>query len=389
MFTPSLLAELKSEAGFLHELAEQNLEAANTLTLLTRLRKKYSAPFAAAALETARLRKKAVAKFRHADEMFFTAEALQQATTETLATHHAQLLQNWSSVADLGCSIGGDAIALGQLAFVLGLDLDVTRLWMARHNAAVYGANTAFVQGDLTAPLPLQHIECFFFDPARRMGEKRLFSVEDYQPPLSILYGWDFRAGLVKLSPGVDLEELQPFPVGVEFVSEGGELKEALLHVGELAFSGRRATRLPEGETLDPEGYDPPPVIQAPLRYLYEPDPAVIRSGLFGEMLARLDLEAYRLDETIAYLTGDTDIESPWLRAWKIHDWMPFNLKRLKKRLVEKRVGQVTVKKRGSPLTPEGLQKMLGLKGGDHHAVLILTQVAKQHSVLISYDVPN
>jgi len=46
----------------------------------------------------------------------------------------------------------------------------------------------------------------------------------------------------------------------------------------------------------------------------------------------------------------------------------------------------VTVKKRGSPVTPEELQKMLKLKKGDHHAVVILTRLKGHHVALISFE---
>lgn len=386
MFTPELLTALKSEAGLLESLARSDLGDSHTLKHLTRLRKQYPAPLAAAALETARLRQKAAQKFQHAAEMFFTNDALQQATSPRIASYHADLLKPWGRIADLGCGIGGDSLSLGHHAEVIGLDYDLARLWMARHNAAVYAADATFIQADLTNPLPLKHIPAFFFDPARRREGQRIFSVEDYQPPLSVINGWSFTAGLVKLSPGVQLAELRDFAGGVEFISEDGTLKEALLHTGELAFSGRRATLINIGETLRPAGLDSPPVVDAPRRYLYEPDPAVIRAGLFGELLAHVNLQAYRIDETIAYLTGDTHPETAWLRAWEITDWMPFNLKKLKQYLVAAGVGHVTVKKRGSPLMPEELIKLLGLKGGGRHAVLTLTQIRGQHSVLMSLD---
>jgi hypothetical protein len=175
----------------------------------------------------------------------------------------------------------------------------------------------------------------------------------------------------------------------LEFISEGGDLKEALLCLGAGAFKGCRATRLPEGETLTDLALPAPSLAPAPLQYLYEPDPAVIRAGLFGEMLAHIDLTAYRLDETIAYLTGDSLPASPWVRTWRIDAWMPFHLKRLRAFLQAQGVGQVTVKKRGSPLSPEALQKALALKKGGGHAVVILTRLAGQPIVLITLDTPT
>jgi THUMP domain-containing protein len=95
--------------------------------------------------------------------------------------------------------------------------------------------------------------------------------------------------------------------------------------------------------------------------------------------------DAHLLDDTIAYFTTDVQPVSPWLRAWQILDWMPFNLKRLRDYLGERHVGRVTVKKRGSPITPETLIPQLKLKGGESR-VLVLTRCRRQPIVLVCAD---
>src|SRR5699024_2397964 len=74
------------------------------------------------ALPISRLRSRARAKFgEFADSMLFTPDGLEQATRLPVAALHAQRFRRAgiSSVADLGCGIGGDAMALA------GLGLDV------------------------------------------------------------------------------------------------------------------------------------------------------------------------------------------------------------------------------------------------------------------------
>jgi SAM-dependent methyltransferase len=375
---PALLANPDALAA----LADADLRPANTLSLLTHLRKTHEPSLAAALLETARLRQRAERKFSRAAEMFFTDEALQQASGEIIAQHHAQILRPFEPVVDLGCGIGGDLIMMQGHA--IGIDLDPLRLTMARHNTAIYGKTVDFIRADIAQKLPLKSVEAAYCDPARRIDGRRVFSVHQMLPSLDSVLQHEASALLVKLSPGVDLRELDGYPGGVEFVSVHGDLKEALFHSGELAFEGFRATRLPEGETLHSRGCDAPPVVDAPRRFVYEPDPAVIRSGLFGELIEFLGLDAFRLDPDIAYLTGDAQIASHWLRAWEVHGWMPFHLKKLRVELARLDVGRVTVKKRGSPITPEELQAKLRLKKGSREAVIFLTQVQGVHSALIS-----
>jgi hypothetical protein len=117
-----------------------------------------------------------------------------------------------------------------------------------------------------------------------------------------------------------------------------------------------------------------------------EPDPAILRAGLVQDAAEKFN--GFMLDETIAYFTTDRKPDSPWVRAWQILDWMPFNLKKLRAYLRERNVGNVTVKKRGSPLTPETLIPQLKLKG-DESRTLVLTRLQGQPIVMICENMPG
>ena len=390
---PEELRFLFTPAGqsALAELAAAPPTPDNHMTVATRWRERLGPERAQAALETALLRQRAAHKFARAAEMYFTRDGLEQATTEPVAAHRAARFAaaGARTVADLGCGIGGDALALAAAGVaVAGVDRDLVRLMMAAANAAVYGVADRFlpIQADLRQLPPLP-AEAFFFDPARRSGggpqgapSRRLHTVADYQPPLSLIDAWRpvVPRGAVKVSPGVDYAEL---PVGVEaeFVSLAGDMKEAVLWYGELRTAARRATLLPGGHTLSGEADEVAP-IAPPRATLYEPDGAVIRAHLVGLLAAQLD--AALLDPQIAYLTTDTPRPTPFARTFAIDDAFPFQLKRLRAYLRERGVGRVTIKKRGSPLEPDALRQALRLRG-DNEAVLFLTQVRGRHTVLI------
>ena len=122
--------------------------------------------------------------------------------------------------------------------------------------------------------------------------------------------------------------------------------------------------------------------LSEPGGYLYEPDGAVIRAGLvtvLGELLG-----AAQLDPDIAYLTAEEDIPNPFSRVWKVEDWFPFNVKRMREYLRVRGVGTVTVKKRGSPLQPEELIRMLRLRGDDQR-VVFLTHLEGAPITIICY----
>ena len=98
-------------------------------------------------------------------------------------------------------------------------------------------------------------------------------------------------------------------------------------------------------------------------------------------------LNGTMLDPTIAYLCTDTLPQTPWVRTWRVHDWMPFNLKKLRAHLREYNIGRVTVKKRGFPMTPEELQSALKLKG-KAACTLVCTRYNGDPVVLICDEMP-
>ena len=275
----------------------------------------------------------------------------------------------------------------------VGVDYDPLKLQMAAANARATGVDdrTAFVLADLESPLPLAigPNVALFFDPGRRVGERRARSVNQYQPPLDVIRKWLPRwpALGVKLSPAVRMDELTDYDAEVEFISLNGELKEAVLWFGPLRGRGeqRRATVLPGGHTMtgtpDLVGESSLPVrLSDPLGWLYEPDPAVIRAGLVRTLGA--ELNAAQLDPAIAFLTSDTRVETPFARAWPIEDWVPFHLKRLRAYLRERGIGRVTVKKRGSPLDSERLAHDVRGDGAGHR-LLVLTQLDGKPIVIV------
>lgn len=363
---------------------------ATLLAALTRLRRAGPPELAAAALEQALLRRKAAdsGKFPAADaaRMYFTREALEQATGEAIARRRARRYAPFGTVADLTCGIGGDALALARDHAVLAIDRDRLRLALLRENARACGVadRVAPVLADLT-DLPPPRADALFCDPARRdAAGRRAFSVHDYAPPLPRIAAW--RATVpalgVKVSPGIDYAELPaPEEAEVEFIAERGELKEAALWYGPLRTTARRATLLPSGATLTTDDAPREPVASGPpARVLYEPDPAVIRAHLVEALAARLG--ATKLDPAIAYLTAEAAQPTPFARAYAIEEALPFNLKRLTARLRALDTGIVTVKKRGSPLDPDDLAKRL--RGtGTRPLTVVLTRVLGRPYALI------
>ena len=383
---------LRTDEGqrLLAAITSRGLTEANTLALATELRQHSPAPLVAAAMTQVRLRARARTKFgADADRMYFTQAGLEQATSGLVAAHHAARYGAATRIADLCCGIGGDLRALAAGHEVVAFDRDpLTAAITAANVEALDLADRVSVLCEDVTMCDLMGYDAAFLDPSRRTTERRVFNVADYQPP------WSFIGDLVrrvrnvgvKVAPGIP-HALVPPEAEAEWVSLDGDVKEAALWFGALrdGATPRRATLLPSGATLIASEMAPPPVAP-PRRYLYEPDGAVIRAHLVAEVAALLN--GALLDPTIAYVTSDTLVATPFARPYRIDAVMPFNLKHLRVALRERGIGHVVIKKRGSPLTPEALQRDLRLEG-DAWCVLILTKVAGTHTVLIAQTVEN
>jgi SAM-dependent methyltransferase len=389
---------LRSPVGqsILAELAERPLTEQDTLPELERLRRTLTPAQAAAALDLAILRRRAASKFPAAARLYFTREALEQASAAPVAAQRATRLAAYGHVADLGCSIGGDALALATAGVqVTAVDRDPLRLALCRANAEALAldARITTLQRDLLVEAP-PGADALFCDPGRRAGGRRRFSGAAYEPPLAHVLSWRDRtpALALKLAPGVDPAEL-PLDAELEFVSLDGELKEAALWCGPLATTARRATLLQSDHpgqitthtmTRDDPATEPPAACLPPAAFFYEPDPAIIRAGLVREL--GLVLGAAQLDAQIAYLTAPSLVASPFARAWPVLEWLPFSLKGLRTRLRALDAGIVTVKKRGSPLDSDQLARQLSRPHG-RPLVVVLTKCSDKPVVLIC-DMP-
>ncbi|MDQ1026763.1 SAM-dependent methyltransferase [Streptomyces umbrinus] len=370
----------------------RDTEPAQELAVATRLRREYPVGLVSAALGQARLRQRAVVKFGAADagRMYFTPNGVEQSTRASVAAYRARRFQELGvrSVADLCCGIGGDAIALARAGIrVLAVDRDPLTAAVARANADALGLGELIEvrEADVTEVATAAY-DAVFVDPARRGGRGRVFDPEAYSPPLS----WAVRTALeaplaaLKIAPGIPHETV-PAEAGAEWISDSGDVKEAVLWFGTGEAGSVRATLLPGPRTLVGRGL-PDPRVRPLGRYLYEPDGAVIRAHLVAEVAEELDGGGL-VDETIAYVTADSLDPTPYATVYEITDQLPFSVKKLKALLRERGVGVLTVKKRGSAVEPEELRRKVKPQG-PNSATVFLTRVKGAPTMLLGHPAP-
>lgn len=383
----------------LDELAGQDLGELASLDRLTALRRRWPAAQAAALLDQARLRRKAADKFPHPERLLFTDDALQQASSRAVAVYRAQqfaaalarspVTAHRSLVADLGCGIGADTIALAEAGLrVLAVERDPVRARIALANLATLGLTPSVrvVCADWRRLWPCvpqigsdgsywQDIRAAFVDPSRRAGEQRIFNLAGMDPPLADALALleHVPALAVKTLPGIADDDIPP-DAAVEFISERGAMKEALLRFGDLRMgAARRATLLPGPHHLASNAAHGEVPVSEPLTWLYEPDPAVIRATLVQHLAALLG--AAQIDSTIAYLTSKQPMATPFARCWAVLRHGPFHLKTLNRWLRELGAGEVVVKKRGSAVDPDQFRRRLASVTGGQPVTVFLTRV--------------
>ena len=375
----------------------------------------HSPELVSAVVGQARLRTKATAKFGpFAQRMLFTQAGLEQATRLGVAARHAGRMRNAgiAHVADLGCGIGGDALAFaGAGLTVTAVDADEVTAAIAAYNLAAFGEDASVSHGtaeDAVSTIfgDVRHLRRFtpetseddahlrgnstaiWMDPARRTSghsETRRVTASDYSPSLD----WAFDVATriptgIKLGPGHDRDAL-PEDAEAQWVSAEGSVVELVVWTGALAREGvRRAALVIRGDESHEltAGADAEDAEVRPLgAFVHEPDGAVIRARLIGDVARSLD--AGMLDEHIAYLTGDAAVTSPFVQSFRVRESMPANIKAINAALRRADIGTLEIKKRGMDIDPASFRRKLKLSGS-RSATLILARIGDHRTAVLA-----
>jgi SAM-dependent methyltransferase len=365
--------------------------AADVVRMVTELRKQGHPPgLVATVLTQSKLRAKAASKFGpFASRMLFTEAGLEQATRLNVAARHAAryVQSGLTRVADLGCGIGGDAMAMAALDLeVTAVDADEVTAAIASYNLAPF--SNARVMRSKAEEMDLAGQDAAFLDPARRTSghsnTRRLADPAEWSPRLDFVFGLAERMPVgVKLGPGVD-RSLLPDDAEAQWVSVDGQVVEVGVWTGALARDGirRAALVVKSGEAAELTApADSPDEPTGELgAYLYEPDGAVIRARLIGDLARSLDARMLRHD--IAYLTSDTVTASPFATAFRVVEELPTKEADLRAALAKRGIGSLEIKKRGADVDPAALRKRLKPRG-PASGTLVLTRIGARHVALL------
>ena len=421
--TASELAGVLTPKGFklLNELWRSGEYAsADTLALAERLRGQgYAPPIVNSVLTQLKLRTQAAAKFGpFVEQMLFTDAGLQQATSLQVAAHHARRFARAGvdEVIDLGSGLGADSLAIA------GLDIAVTAVEIDETTAAATTINLMpFPHASVEVADAMQWVtdhpaaegtaRGYWLDPARRetlsSGTVRIFDPEAFSPPLSFveeLADAGYPLG-VKLGPAL-AHNVIPDTAEAQWVSLHGSVVEAVLWFNLAQRSDiRRAALVIDAsgaaELTSSTNFGSSPQVPvtgiAGAGYLYEPNGAVIRSGLVTDLMVERFMNddptnaaaGRQLDEHIAYFCSDVYQETPFATGYRIIEVLPYKIKTLRGYVKEHNVTRLDIKKRGVDVSPEELRRTL-MQGRNtkkpasgEHLTLVLTRVGDARYAMV------
>ncbi|MFC1582921.1 hypothetical protein ACFL4W_05220 [Planctomycetota bacterium] len=337
--------------------------AAQPIKLVETIRTRFSEEQAREIAELVRLRYKARDKFQHHGRMFFTAELLEQATSEAVSRYKGETYFKDLSCCDLCCGLGGSTLGMAASADrVTAIDIAPLHVRMAALNLQAYEleSNCTLKEMDITREIP--PADAYHFDPSRRSVAGREYSPENYLPPLDTVQRIR-EAGpnvLAKVSPLHNLEALEE-GCSADVVSLRGEVKEILLGWGQFHSGQTRAVLLPEAAMLCGPAQPADGTDGQVGEYIFDPDPAVVKAGLTGNAARECGLHA--ITPWVRYLTGSEAVKSRLVRAFKVLEVMPFNFKKLNRFLKAEQIGNITVKCKDTPIKPAAITKRLKPRG--------------------------
>ncbi|MEH3090287.1 MAG: SAM-dependent methyltransferase [Microbacterium arborescens] len=365
---------------------------ADAATAVSRLRREGHSPeLVAAVVGQARLRERAATKFGpFASRMLFTRAGLEQATRLAVAARHAGRVRDAGigRIADLGCGIGGDALGFAGIGLdVLAVDADEITAAIAAYNLAPFG-DSAQVRHGRAEDTALDDVDAVWLDPARRTsghGETRRVAASDYTPALP----WAFDVARrmptgIKLGPAFDRADL-PADVEAQWISADGSTIELVLWSGALARPGvGRSALVLRGDaaaelTAATDSADAE--VRALGEFLHEPDGAVIRARLIGDVARSID--AGMLGGGTAYMTSDAGVSSPFATTFRVREVLPLKTRDIDAALRREGIGILEIKKRGVDIDPAQFRRKLKLTG-DASATLFLTRLGDRRVAILA-----
>lgn len=317
--------------------------------------------------------------------------SVEQTSSEAAAKYKASLVSG-ESLIDLTGGFGIDDYYFSKIVSkVTHCEMNLELSAIAKHNFKVLGAdNIECLPGDSFDTLELidRHYDWIYIDPARRSDAKgKVFMLKDCLPSVPNHLDTYFKYTdtiLIKTAPILDisagLAELHSVKE-VHIVAVNNEVKE-LLWILNKSFSGTpmltavNLTR--DGEDTFTASYEPADEApySLPLKYLYEPNAAIMKSGAFDAVAHHYGVS--KLHKHTQLYTSDEFITFEG-RRFTIDAIIPYQKAEMKP--IEGKKMNVTT--RNFPLSVEDIRKKWKIKDGGDTYAFFTTNIKNEKVVLV------
>jgi len=317
---------------------------------------------------------------------------LEQTSSEVTAKYKASLTHG-KTMIDITGGLGIDTFYFSErFDEVIHLEINAELSEIATHNFEKLGSkNIKTIGSDGLKFLKntKKTFDWIYLDPARRddYGGK-VFLLEHCTPNVTRnldLFLKKTKNILIKTSPLLDIsagiKELRSL-AEIHIVSVNNEVKELLwvLHKGHSGKISLKTVNFQKKEDQYFEGeFDPEPrqaPLSLPAKYLYEPNPAVMKSGLFAEIA--IQTETSKLHVSSHLYTSDLLLAFPG-RRFEITQVLPYS-KKLKKHPAFKKANVTT---RNFPKQVSELRKEMKIADGGDNYLFFTTNLNNEKIVLV------
>lgn len=313
--------------------------------------------------------------------------SLEQSSSEWTAKFKASLLSG-EVLADLTGGTGVDTFYLSKhFNEVFYVEKDSTLSEIAAHNFHVLNARQIRVvhsKAESFLSGTNKQFTTLFLDPDRRRNDRRVYKPEDSSPDvLALLPELLNRANkiLIKFSPWLDLKVLLKSFMAVHsiyIVAVENECKEILCLIRRGSNTPKIASvnitrpdnRIQKFEYYPEEERSVAVQLAFPMKYIYEPNAAIMKSGAFKLVGWRYELK--KLHRHTHLYTSDRLIEEFPGRKFSLIHQLPVKKEAVSKALPE---GKANLSVRNFGITVSRLKKKLQiLDGGDEYLIAVTLQ---------------
>lgn len=326
--------------------------------------------------------------------------SLEQCSSQATALYKQRFVLSVDRVADLTGGLGVDSWSLSQpAASVDYFERSEELCACARHNFVALGRDNITVHYAETTPemlsrIPSDTYSLIYLDPARRGRDGgRVYSLRDCEPDITALRPELLRIApriLLKASPMADISVLLsqlPEAAEVHILSSDNECKEVLVLM--LRDNSLPAEEIPivaadlqsgdnSGEGTEEfhftlrEEREAVADMVAPSEisgFLFEPSPALLKSGAFKLPAVRFGLK--KISASTHFYIGHAPVELFPGKFRRILEVLPFHKAAI--RDFRKKYPACSVTARNFPMTSEELRRRLGTAESDTLRVLATT----------------